>query len=70
MKSINNILSSYSEYKESSFSHRMFKHADILPLLKSLKSKDVCSVEEIGESLEGRSIHVVKYGLGSRTRFF
>lgn len=53
----------HETYKDSSFTHRRFKHRDILPVLQQLGGP--LSVSQVGTSLEGRSIHQVKAGMGS-----
>ncbi|WP_375443317.1 M14 family zinc carboxypeptidase [uncultured Fibrella sp.] len=53
----------HESYKDSSFTHRRFKHRDILPVLQQLG--EPLSVSPVGTSLEGRSIHQVKAGTGS-----
>ncbi|MVM29838.1 peptidase M14 [Spirosoma sp. HMF4905] len=52
----------HETYKEKTFTHRRFKHKDILPLLNSLGGP--LSVSQVGESLEKRSIHQVQAGTG------
>ena len=53
----------HETYKEKTFTHRRFTHADIVPLLNSL-SKPL-SVSQVGASLEKRSIYQVKAGTGA-----
>lgn len=53
----------HDTYKEKTFTHRRFKHRDIVPLLNALKTP--LSVSQVGESLEKRSINLVKAGTGS-----
>ncbi|MEZ0543016.1 M14 family zinc carboxypeptidase [Fibrella arboris] len=50
-------------YKDSTFTHRRFKHRDIVPVLQQLGSP--LSVSQVGTSSEGRSIHQVKAGTGA-----
>jgi hypothetical protein len=52
----------HETYKEKTFTHRRFKHKDMLPLLGALSGP--LSVSQAGESLEKRSIHQVKAGTG------
>ena len=49
-------------YKEKTFTHRRFKHADIVPLHNALSAP--LSVSQVGESLEKRAIYQVKAGTG------
>jgi len=52
----------HETFKEKTFTHRRFKHKDILPLLNALS--EPLSVSQVGESLEKRSIYQVKAGTG------
>lgn len=54
----------HATYQEKTFTHRRFKHKDILPLLDALRSQQPFTVSQIGESLEKRSIYQVKAGNG------
>ncbi|MBC5992242.1 M14 family zinc carboxypeptidase [Pontibacter cellulosilyticus] len=51
-------------YKETTLSHRRFKHRDIVPLLEELKHNSLFEVEVIGKSVEKRDIYMVKAGTG------
>ena len=53
----------FKQYKETSITHRRFKHKDILPLIKS-RSEDF-KVAELGKSVQGREIFQLAYGSGS-----
>lgn len=53
----------HETHKEKTFTHRRFKYRDIVPLLNALKSP--LTVSQVGESLEKRSIHLVKAGTGA-----
>ncbi len=50
---------------ESTLTHRRFKHSDLIPLLDSLKTKPLFTVNQVGESVEKRAIVQVKAGTGS-----
>lgn len=52
----------HETYKEKSLTHRRFKHAAIVPLLKGLR--EPLSISQAGESLEKRAIYQVKAGTG------
>ncbi|NID11748.1 peptidase M14 [Fibrella aestuarina] len=52
----------HDTFKDSSFTHRRFKHRDIVPILQLLGGP--LSVSQVGTSLEGRSIHQVQAGTG------
>jgi hypothetical protein len=59
----------YELYKEKSLSHRRFKHADIIPLINSLKDKNLFRVNKVGESAEKRDINLISIGSGD-TKIF
>ncbi|WP_200975141.1 M14 family zinc carboxypeptidase [Echinicola sp. 20G] len=52
----------YESAKESAITHRRFKHQDLQPLIK--KHISTFKVEELGKSVQGRSIHQLEYGEG------
>ncbi|MBS4071250.1 MAG: peptidase M14 [Algoriphagus sp.] len=52
----------YEKYKESAITHRRFKHADLHPLIQKHGSE--FKLEELGKSVEGRSITSMKWGQG------
>lgn len=56
----------HDTYKEKTFTHRRFKHKDIMPLLDSLNGQGPLSVSQVGESFEKRSIYQVKAGTGDK----
>ncbi len=66
---VNRIFYSYEHYKEPSFSIRRFKHANILPLIERLKRSEVFSISKAGESVQGRSINLIKFGNGKAKVF-
>ncbi|WP_461050140.1 M14 family zinc carboxypeptidase [Spirosoma arcticum] len=51
-------------YEEQAFTHRRFKHRDIVPLLDSLNGQGPLSVSQVGESQEKRAIYQVTAGTG------
>jgi hypothetical protein len=53
----------HDTYKEKAFTHRRFKHADIVPVLQAVGQP--LSVSQVGESLEKRAIYQVKAGTGT-----
>lgn len=57
-------IKAFSLYEEKALQHRRFKHRDILPLLENNKIHKQLTVEEIGRSVEDRSIFRLKYGQG------
>jgi len=65
----NRIFYSYDNYKEQSLTNRRFKHADILPLIEKLNMVGVFKVDKAGESVQKRSINLIKFGHG-KTKVF
>jgi hypothetical protein len=62
-KEFESVLFNYHEkYKEKSLENRFFKHHDIISLLSRFKDFDI---EEIGRSVQNRSINLVTVGKGS-----
>lgn len=55
----------YENYREPSITHRRFKHADILPLIKKLDKNNKFNVVTAGKSVEGRDIFLLKIGTGN-----
>ncbi len=60
---------SYERYKESSLTHRRFKHADIIPLIDKLKHQKGFTVKVVGKSVEGRELKLITIGKG-KTKIF
>lgn len=54
----------YERYRETTITDRRFKHADIVPLIQRMDKLESCEVSVVGESVEGREIHLVKMGEG------
>lgn len=54
----------HATYQEKTFTHRRFKHKDIVPLLEALRNQQPFAVSQIGESFEKRSIYQIKAGAG------
>jgi predicted deacylase len=54
----------YENFKEKSLSHRRFKHADVSALLAKIALQKFVELEEIGKSLEGRTISALRLGKG------
>ncbi|WP_035483534.1 M14 family zinc carboxypeptidase [Algoriphagus marincola] len=52
----------FEQYKEPAITHRRFKHADIQPLIQ--KHSSAFEIEELGESVEGKSISSLTWGEG------
>ena len=56
----------FKTFKETTLTHRRFKHSDIEPLILNLKHNDSFSVKELGKSVQARSIYQVDYGIGAK----
>lgn len=54
----------HEKYRDTSVTHRRFKHADIVRILDSLKTNPLFEVKKIGESFQNRDIYLVKAGIG------
>jgi hypothetical protein len=59
---IKSILTNYSNFEEKALANRFFKHEDILALIDKLPA--TFTVTLLGNSIQGRSIHAVKWGNG------
>lgn len=51
-------------YLEESIRQRRFKHDDLVAVLEKLKTNEKINIRKIGESIEGRSINLVRIGRG------
>jgi hypothetical protein len=54
----------HDTYKQQRFTHRRFKHQDIVPVLDSLRGQEPLDITQVGQSLEKRAIYQVKAGTG------
>lgn len=54
---------SFNQFKEPSITHRRFKHADLVPLVKNRGGN--FEVEILGKSVQGREIYQITYGSGT-----
>lgn len=59
---IKSVIDNYEIYKEKRLKDRFFKHKDIAKLLANLSSD--FAVEELGKSVNGKSINLVNWGNG------
>ncbi|OYX24302.1 MAG: peptidase M14 [Algoriphagus sp. 32-45-6] len=60
---VEKLAAAYEKYKEPAITHRRFKHADLQPLIQ--KHGADFKLEELGESVESKSITSMKWGQGS-----
>jgi len=63
------IWQSYERYKEPLLKDRLFKHADILPLIQKHAASKVFKTEVLGTSVQGRSLNLLTAGQG-KTKVF
>lgn len=56
----------FDTFKETTLSHRRFKHQDIEPLILKLNSNSNFKVSALGESVQRRSIYQVDFGSGKK----
>ena len=59
------LFTDYESYKESSITHRRFKHKDIEPLIEDLKLEKGFRVKTLGRSIQGRSVSMISIGNGA-----
>ncbi|WP_108247354.1 M14 family zinc carboxypeptidase [Muricauda brasiliensis] len=59
----------YDDYKESSIGKRRIKHADIQPLIEKFKTNPKFEVQKVGESIQGRDLHLISIGSGDSNIF-
>ncbi|MBA4744089.1 MAG: peptidase M14 [Muricauda sp.] len=59
----------YEDYKESSIGKRRIKHADIQPLIQKFKANPKFEVQKVGESIQGRDLHLISIGSGDSNIF-
>ncbi len=58
---------SHEKYRETSITHRRFKHSDLEPLLLKFRDSPLFQVTLLGKSIEGRTIYDVSFGNGKTT---
>lgn len=56
----------YDVYRQEGLEERRFQHADILPMIRSLKVHPVFTITKAGESVQGRDIYLLKVGKGEK----
>lgn len=56
----------YEQYRESSLTHRRFKHADIEPLITKRMPKSIFNITQLGVSVLKKPIYQLRYGDGPR----
>ncbi len=66
---IHNLYNQYENYKESELFTPRFKHNDLMNLLDKHRLSGKYQFRLAGESVEGRTIHLLKYGNGIKKVF-
>ncbi|WP_418498651.1 M14 family zinc carboxypeptidase [Flagellimonas sp.] len=59
----------YGQFKEPSLNDRRIKHSDIQPLIQKIKANPKFEVQKVGESIQGRDLHLISVGTGSENIF-
>ena len=59
----------YEDYKEPSIGERRIKHADIQPLIQKFKANPKFEVQKVGQSIQGRDLHLISIGSGDSNIF-
>jgi hypothetical protein len=59
----------YDRYKEPTLDKRRIKHSQIVPLVNKLRANPKFEVNKIGESIEGRDLHLISFGKGGTDIF-
>ena len=54
----------YEQFKESNLNKRRIKHHEIQPLILEYRSNTDFVVKKVGESIEGRDLHLISTGSG------
>ncbi|MCC5930195.1 MAG: peptidase M14 [Cyclobacteriaceae bacterium] len=58
------ILDVYDQIREPLLHQRRFSHSEMVPLVEKLRHRPGIQVNKVGQSLEGRSIHLISIGKG------
>ncbi|MCL6265927.1 M14 family zinc carboxypeptidase [Flagellimonas myxillae] len=59
----------YGTYKETSLEKRRIKHHQIQPLIQKFDANPKFEVRKVGESIEGRDLHLISIGSGEQNIF-
>ncbi|WP_067037052.1 M14 family zinc carboxypeptidase [Allomuricauda sp. CP2A] len=54
----------YEKYKEPSLGERRIKHSQLQPLIQQFKANPKFEVQKVGESIQGRDLHLISIGTG------
>ena len=69
MDSIISLLHSYHTFNNNDIKDRFFKHSDLLNVLENLKTNPLFEIREVGKSVEGRPLNLIKCGGGTAKVF-
>ena len=58
------LYTTYQDFKEKSLEKRRIKHADLQPLINKYVINPKFQVNKVGESIEGRDLHLISIGNG------
>ncbi len=58
------LYSTYQDFKEKSLEKRRIKHNDLQPLIENYSNNPKFQVKKVGESIEGRDLHLISIGNG------
>lgn len=65
MDSIFSLLHSYHLFINHEIKDRFFKHGDLVDIFAKYKTSPLLEIKEVGKSVEGRSLNLIKCGNGS-----
>ncbi|NAY90962.1 peptidase M14 [Muricauda sp. JGD-17] len=60
----NQLYAGYEDFKEPTLDKRRIKHQQLQPLITSYRSNPKFEVQQVGESIEGRDLHLISIGSG------
>ncbi len=61
---VDQLMLHFENIREPALRHRLISHSDLVPLIRRLEDVDDFSIEEIGKSVEDRSIYRISIGNG------
>ncbi len=59
----------YDQFKESTLDKRRIKHKQLQPLIQKFDANPKFQVQKVGESIEGRDLHLISIGSGEENIF-
>ncbi|HPN37919.1 MAG TPA: M14 family zinc carboxypeptidase [Melioribacteraceae bacterium] len=64
---INDLYNTYDNFKDNRITIKRFTHSDLLPIIKEKANNKIFKFEQVGKSIEGRSINKLTIGKGDIT---